>query len=157
MSQPLPTQMAVSAEKPSRPPAYLSRLPAPTLGDRPPWHRVPVAEAADILGVSLRTLRRWRDRGIGPSAIAPGTYGGNRYWYEPAELVAFYEACTQPAARTVDEVIDDWVVLNESRYAELTKAYPPPAVRRTKMIRLAENRRAYRRRVRRRLAQRQPS
>lgn len=52
-----------------------------------------VSEAADILGVSAASLRKWSDQGLVPVYRTPG--GQRRYL--PADLEEFLDSMRQPA------------------------------------------------------------
>lgn len=51
-----------------------------------------VSEAADVLGVSAASLRKWSDQGLVPVFRTPG--GQRRY--SPADLDQFLESMRQP-------------------------------------------------------------
>jgi excisionase family DNA binding protein len=53
-----------------------------------------VSEAADFLGVSAASLRKWSDQGLVPVYRTPG--GQRRY--SPADLEEFLASMRQPAA-----------------------------------------------------------
>jgi excisionase family DNA binding protein len=53
-----------------------------------------VSEAADFLGVSAASLRKWSDQGLVPVYRTPG--GQRRY--SPADLEEFLDSMRQPAA-----------------------------------------------------------
>lgn len=53
-----------------------------------------VSEAADFLGVSAASVRKWSDQGLVPVFRTPG--GQRRY--SPDDLVAFLESMRQPVA-----------------------------------------------------------
>lgn len=48
--------------------------------------RVSRRAAADSLGVSLRTMRRWEERGLLPKPTKVGEGNGARYFYDAADL-----------------------------------------------------------------------
>lgn len=52
-----------------------------------------VSEAADILGVSAASLRKWSDQRLVPVYRTPG--GQRRY--SPADLEEFFDSMRQPA------------------------------------------------------------
>jgi excisionase family DNA binding protein len=52
-----------------------------------------VSEAADFLGVSAASLRKWSDQGLVPVYRTPG--GQRRY--SPADLESFLDSMRQPA------------------------------------------------------------
>ena len=53
-----------------------------------------VSEAADVLGVSAASLRKWSDQGLVPVFRTPG--GQRRY--SPTDLEQFLESMRQPAS-----------------------------------------------------------
>lgn len=56
-----------------------------------------VSEAADFLGVSAASVRKWSDQGLVPVFRTPG--GQRRY--SPADLEAFLDSMRQPVSRPV--------------------------------------------------------
>jgi excisionase family DNA binding protein len=55
-----------------------------------------VSDAADFLGVSAASLRKWSDQGLVPVYRTPG--GQRRY--SPGDLEEFLASMRQPSART---------------------------------------------------------
>ncbi len=55
---------------------------------------IPEPEAAKRLGVSPRTLQRWRENGDGPPFVV---LGARRIGYRPADLDAWVEARLAPS------------------------------------------------------------
>ncbi len=61
---------------------------------------VPEKQVAEILGVSVSTLRRWRSSGVGPAWIKLyGTHGSVRY--DLADVQAAIRSCRQTTAAHV--------------------------------------------------------
>ncbi|HEY6794235.1 MAG TPA: helix-turn-helix domain-containing protein [Kineosporiaceae bacterium] len=53
-----------------------------------------VQDVADYLGVPVKTVYQWRSTGYGPPARRVGKY----LRYKPAEVIAWFDALTDPAA-----------------------------------------------------------
>lgn len=55
--------------------------------------------AAAVLGVSVRTLQRWRHRGCGPVFVKLGRGRGRLCRYREADVLAFLDACARTSTR----------------------------------------------------------
>jgi predicted DNA-binding transcriptional regulator AlpA len=62
--------------------------------DLTPMNDLNVEQAAHVLGVTTRTLGRWRYEGNGP---AWSRLGGRRIVYQQEDIDAWRVACRQPA------------------------------------------------------------
>jgi excisionase family DNA binding protein len=58
--------------------------------DEKPRRRLSAPEAAEFLGVNVKTLRAWADKEWIPHMRAPGDR--SRRWFDVADLEAFAEA-----------------------------------------------------------------